>query len=96
MGTGARVSSLAAHHLTVVLLITWSLYAYRDIWPFATFTLAPEDSAEGGLLWVKIALLTLSAIVVPLCIPRQYVPIDPEVGCQARVPFRLFLTRTHL
>lgn len=80
MVAGERISSLAAHHLTVILLTTWGLYAYRDVWPFATFTLTPQDSAEGGLLWAKFALLTLSAIIVPLCISRPYAPIDPEVG----------------
>ncbi|PCH35077.1 hypothetical protein WOLCODRAFT_155747 [Wolfiporia cocos MD-104 SS10] len=38
----------------------------------------PADTADGALLWVKLALLTFSAVVMPLCTPRQYVPLDPE------------------
>lgn len=79
MTTQARLSSLASGHLTVLLLIIWGLYVYRDVWPLATFTLTPEDSGEGWILWAKVTLLTLSGVLVPLCIPRAYVPIDPEV-----------------
>ena len=75
----ARLSSLASGHLTFLLLIIWGLYVYRDVWPLATFTLTPEDSGEGWILWARVTLLTLSGVLVPLCIPRAYVPIDPEV-----------------
>lgn len=74
-----RVRSLAAKHLTMVLLVIWGLYVYRDVWPLATFTLTPKDNAEGVLLWARIGLLTIASIVVPLCIPRPYIPINPEV-----------------
>ena len=77
--TRARLDSLASAHLTVLLLVIWGLYAYRDVWPLATFTLAPQDSGEGWILWAKVTLLTLSGVLVPLCAPRAYVPIDPEV-----------------
>ncbi|KAH9836198.1 uncharacterized protein C8Q71DRAFT_761194 [Rhodofomes roseus] len=72
------LSRNASLHLTVLLLVTWGLYVYRDVWPLATFTLTPLDSAEGGILWAKVALLTVSAVIVPLCIPRSYVPLDPQ------------------
>ncbi|KZT69185.1 hypothetical protein DAEQUDRAFT_727082 [Daedalea quercina L-15889] len=78
MATRAQLSSVASHHLTVLLLITWGLYVYRDVWPLATFTLTPQDRAEGGILWAKMALLSMSGVLVPLCIPRIYVPVDPE------------------
>ena len=38
------------------------------------------DEAEGWLIWTKLGLLTLSAIVVPMLVPRQYIPVDPKVG----------------
>ena len=44
----------------------WIVYAYRDLWPLATFTLVPMDVAEGVLLWVKISILTTAAIILPL------------------------------
>ena len=61
------------------MLGIFSVYAYRNIWPLLTFTLSPADAYEGALLWVKIGLLTFAAIVVPLLVPRQYIPIDPKV-----------------
>lgn len=73
------LSRLISRHLALVLFLSWAVYVYRDIWPLATFTLAPVDAAEGGILWVKIALLTVAAVVVPLCMPRQYIPLNPKV-----------------
>ncbi|KAI0306147.1 hypothetical protein B0F90DRAFT_1814940 [Multifurca ochricompacta] len=73
--TRASVTSL---HLSSLLIATLSVYAYRDVWPLLTFTLSPADGSEGALLWVKIGLLTLTAVVIPLIIPRQYVPLDPK------------------
>ncbi|KAI8986290.1 P-loop containing nucleoside triphosphate hydrolase protein [Trametes punicea] len=72
------LSNLASGHNTLVLLVAWGVYFYRDLWPLATFTLSPLDAIEGSLLWVKIALLTLAAVIVPLFCPRQYVPVDPK------------------
>ena len=40
------------------------------------------DAREGVLLWVKIGLLALVAIVIPLLVPRQYIPIDPKASSQ--------------
>lgn len=37
------------------------------------------DISEGPLLWVKLGLLTLVAVVIPLFIPRQYIPVDLKV-----------------
>ena len=54
----------------IILLAMWAVYAYRDIWPLATYDLAPIDGGEGNLLWAKIGLLTLAAIVLPLISPR--------------------------
>ncbi|KAI0686602.1 P-loop containing nucleoside triphosphate hydrolase protein [Earliella scabrosa] len=54
-----------------LLLIVWATYAYRDIWPLASFTSTPLDADEGILLWVKVVLLTLVAIILPLVTPRR-------------------------
>jgi len=70
------ISRAAGRHLTFLLLFTWACYAYRDLWPLITFTLSPVDSAEGSALWTKIFVLTFAAIIVPLCKPRRYVPVD--------------------
>ncbi|KAH8986106.1 hypothetical protein EDB92DRAFT_2054957 [Lactarius akahatsu] len=77
--TARRVrASIASFHLSSLLLGTFSVYAYRNIWPLLTFTLSPVDAWEGPLLWVKIGLLAFAAIVIPLLVPRQYIPIDPK------------------
>jgi hypothetical protein len=62
------------------LFITFSVYAYRDIWPLLTFKLVPADGREGTLLWIKIGLVAVAG-VIPLVSPRQYVPLDPQVRC---------------
>ncbi|KAH9041259.1 hypothetical protein EDB85DRAFT_1921835 [Lactarius pseudohatsudake] len=77
--TARRVrASIASLHLSSLLLGTFSVYAYRNIWPLLTFTLSPVDAWEGPLLWVRIGLLTFAAIVIPLLVPRRYIPIDPK------------------
>ena len=74
----SRVARVCSIHLFLILLCDFIVYAYRDIWPLLTFALAPLDRAEGAILWVKVALITYAAVIVPLLIPRQYVPVDPS------------------
>ncbi|KAH9169370.1 P-loop containing nucleoside triphosphate hydrolase protein [Lactarius sanguifluus] len=71
-------ASVTSLHLSSLLLVTFFVYAYRDIWPLLTFVLSPADEREGILLWFKLGLLTFAAVVIPLVIPRQYVPINPR------------------
>ena len=63
----------------LVLLSVFGVYIYRDIWPLATFNKEPKDLQEGYLLWIKFSITTLTAVIIPLFIPRQYVPVDPKV-----------------
>jgi hypothetical protein len=74
----------ASAHLTILLLLGCGVYAYRDIWPLMTFTLTPADVHEGGVIWAKMALLFVSGVVIPLIVPRQYVPLDPRVSSLCR------------
>jgi len=67
-------------HLNTVLLAFFGVYAYRDLFPFATFHGVPADKAEGPVLWAKLAIIFFSAIVIPLAIPGLYVPVDPKVS----------------
>ncbi|KAI0697137.1 multidrug resistance-associated ABC transporter [Cytidiella melzeri] len=69
---------VVVRHLALVSFALWAVFAYRDLWPLATFTLQPLDSAEGWLIWTKIGILTFVAVVVPLFVPRQYIPLDPK------------------
>ncbi|PPQ64837.1 hypothetical protein CVT24_008202 [Panaeolus cyanescens] len=77
IGTGRWASQMRIHAI-VILFIVFSVYAYRDIVPWMTYTLQPADRAEGQLLYVKLALLSIAAVIVPLFIPRVYVPIDAK------------------
>ena len=54
-----------------ILLVVWSIYAYRDILPLAISGRKPEDDGEGNILWAKIGLLTFAAIVLPIISPRH-------------------------
>lgn len=72
-------STLSTRYNILLLLITFATYAYRDLWPLATYTQQPKDIHEGWLLWIKIATLFATAVVIPLFIPRRYIPVDPKV-----------------
>jgi hypothetical protein len=71
-------STSATRYSYTVLLSVFAVYAYRDLWPLATYRLQPLDIEEGGLLWTKIGILAFTCIFIPLFIPRKYVPIDPK------------------
>ncbi|KAI1795060.1 hypothetical protein LXA43DRAFT_1080347 [Ganoderma leucocontextum] len=73
-----RLSRLVTKHSVIVLLVTWVVYVYRDLWPLATFTLQPADASEGAFLWAKVGMLTFAAVLIPLAVPRQYIPVDPK------------------
>ncbi|KAG1716785.1 hypothetical protein ID866_383 [Astraeus odoratus] len=70
-------SRIAASHLVVVLLVLFSVYTYRDVYPFLTFTEEPRDLQEGCLIWAKVAVLTTIGVVLPVLCPTQYIPVDP-------------------
>ncbi|KAJ4000261.1 hypothetical protein F5050DRAFT_1804229 [Lentinula boryana] len=72
----SKWSKLVIRHLNIVLLAALGVYLYRDVYPLITFTLKPKDLSEGGILWAKIGLLTILGVVIPLAIPRPYVPVD--------------------
>ncbi|KAF9062353.1 P-loop containing nucleoside triphosphate hydrolase protein [Rhodocollybia butyracea] len=73
-----RWRAILTRHLNIVLLFTWILYAYQDLFPLATFTRIPADRCRGWALWAEIAILSFTAIAIPLGIPRDYIPVDPK------------------
>ncbi|QRW14592.1 ABC transporter transmembrane region [Ceratobasidium sp. AG-Ba] len=75
---GPRLRAVANFHLVVLLLVALGVYAWRDLYPFATYTVHPADAAGGWLTWTRIGVLAIAGLVVPLCIPRPYVPLDPK------------------
>ncbi|KAL5534538.1 hypothetical protein ACEPAG_1001 [Sanghuangporus baumii] len=70
-------SRTANAHAVSVLLFTWVIFMYRDIWPLATYDLQPADMLD-MLLWPKFVVLTATAVAIPLLIPRPYMPVDPK------------------
>ncbi|KDR68699.1 hypothetical protein GALMADRAFT_146052 [Galerina marginata CBS 339.88] len=75
-------SQLLTRHTNVILLTSFGVYFYRDVWPLATYTQVPQDQSDGPFLWVKIVVLTFTAVVIPLFVPRQYYPVDPKDAMQ--------------
>ncbi|KAF9455005.1 hypothetical protein P691DRAFT_813919 [Macrolepiota fuliginosa MF-IS2] len=73
-----RWAEITSRHVSVIYLLTFSVFAYRDLYPLATVSNQPRDGTEGVLLWVKIATLFLIGVVVPLITPREYIPFDPK------------------
>ncbi|KAF8963043.1 multidrug resistance-associated ABC transporter [Flammula alnicola] len=71
-------STLATRHNVLILLSAFMVYIYRDIWPVATYTEVPKDAAQGYLLWITITILSITAVGIPLFVPRRYVPVDPK------------------
>ncbi|KAF8803435.1 multidrug resistance-associated ABC transporter [Phlegmacium glaucopus] len=71
-------SRSVTRHNNSILFVALSVYVYRDIWPLATYTQKPVDLSEGTLLWIKVIVLFITAAVIPLLVPRQYVPVDPK------------------
>ncbi|KAL7418721.1 hypothetical protein Q5752_006404 [Cryptotrichosporon argae] len=63
-------------HTDVLLLLAFSLYIYRDLWPSLTYYLVPSD-LDNAITWSRIAILGVAAVVIPLVRPRTYVPVDP-------------------
>ncbi|VDC06815.1 unnamed protein product [Peniophora sp. CBMAI 1063] len=72
-------------HLTCVLLAACAVYTYRDIWPLMTFPLSPADALD-ALLWPKVVLVFFTGVFIPLCQPRQYVPLNPTKPQEAVNP----------
>ena len=75
--SGAR--KLASDHLTILLLVTMGVYAYRDLYPLAFYGKQPMDALAGRFLWPTVSILAFTSVGTLLLTPREYVPLDPEV-----------------
>ena len=79
----SRTHFLDAHNVGV-LLVAFTVYLYKDVWPLATYTPTPIDASEGSLVWAKLGVLSFMAAFIPLFIPCVYEPVGPHVcfgGC---------------
>ncbi|KAH9166803.1 hypothetical protein EDB89DRAFT_2075434 [Lactarius sanguifluus] len=78
-------ASVASFHLSLLLLGTFSVYAYRNIWPLLTFTLSPVDACEDALLWDPQQAINPEQ-TAPLLSMMLYTFLDPIVFLAYRVP----------
>ncbi|KAJ7198849.1 P-loop containing nucleoside triphosphate hydrolase protein, partial [Mycena pura] len=78
LSVNEKWSCIAARHLNGVLISTFLVYLYRDVFPLVTYPLAPMDLWEGHLLWPKVIALFAVSGIIPLLIPRQYIPLDSK------------------
>ncbi|KAF5327412.1 hypothetical protein D9619_003959 [Psilocybe cf. subviscida] len=69
-------------HINAILLVTFAVYAYRDLWPLCltSVTAVPEDLSRDSpaLLWTKVALLALVSILIPIFTPREHASHSAE------------------
>ncbi|KAK4689027.1 hypothetical protein P7C73_g1078, partial [Tremellales sp. Uapishka_1] len=65
--------------LNSTLFLLACFYAYRDIYPLATFSLHPIDPAylPTVIAWARGGLIIASGTILPLIQHRIYTPIDP-------------------
>ncbi|KAF8528012.1 hypothetical protein BU17DRAFT_81241 [Hysterangium stoloniferum] len=96
-----RWHSTAPVHLTFVMFAIVSVYIYRDLLPYATFTLRPADEGQGWLLWSRLGLVTFVGVFIPLAVPRIYTPVDPlnpskEINTEQTASWWSYLTYSYL
>ncbi|TRM65976.1 hypothetical protein BD626DRAFT_427540 [Schizophyllum amplum] len=72
------VSKVTTRPLWIILLVAFCVYFYRDIVPSFSAGGKPKDHVEGPILWAKVAVLTFTAVAVPLWVPHKYEPVDPQ------------------
>ena len=77
-------------HASWILVLVWSAYVYRDVYPLATLDTTPTDIAEGPFLYAKFTLLTTAAILVPIFVPRKYVPLNPKASLSSHYVLACF------
>ncbi|KAF8955959.1 ABC transporter type 1, transmembrane domain-containing protein [Flammula alnicola] len=74
------VAFLYSTVLAVISVVSkmWSASTTRHNIIVLLSAFVPADIAEGKILIVKIGVLAFTAVVIPLFIPRRYVPVDPK------------------
>lgn len=69
----------ASHAHTVFIFAVFAVtYAYRDIYPLATFNRHPIDAYDDWRLPALLVALMSGGVVVPLFQPSEYRPVDEE------------------
>lgn len=69
-----------SRQLALLLFAEFMIYSFLDVWPYATLSPHPFDPASDPVTWTRIVLLALSAVVIPLVMPRPFRPLTPGVN----------------
>ncbi|KAJ6606137.1 P-loop containing nucleoside triphosphate hydrolase protein [Mycena vulgaris] len=69
--SGRVWSTIVTRHLNTLLVVIFSTYLYRDLFPLATFNRPQLDIHEGYFLWAKMFIVTTIGVVLPLTVPRM-------------------------
>ncbi|KDQ18018.1 hypothetical protein BOTBODRAFT_155037 [Botryobasidium botryosum FD-172 SS1] len=73
-----RVRKIINRHLIFLLLSTFAVFVYRNLWPLASFSGVSQDGAAGWITWSRLSILGVAGVVIPLIIPREFVPVNPR------------------
>ncbi|KAJ7491024.1 P-loop containing nucleoside triphosphate hydrolase protein [Mycena latifolia] len=84
--SGSRWGTIATRHLNTLLAVIFFTYLYRDLFPLATFDRPQQDIHEGWVLWAKLSILTAIGVLLPLFVPRAYIPLDTQESKTAASP----------
>ncbi|KZS96501.1 P-loop containing nucleoside triphosphate hydrolase protein [Sistotremastrum niveocremeum HHB9708] len=68
---------LVSRHVSLLYLFMTCIYLRRDLVPLADGRVSLDDP-DGALGWARLALLAIDGIWIPILLPRQYKPVDPE------------------
>ncbi|KZT36412.1 P-loop containing nucleoside triphosphate hydrolase protein [Sistotremastrum suecicum HHB10207 ss-3] len=68
---------LVSRHVSLLYLFMTCIYLRRDVVPLADGGVS-LDGPDGALGWARLALLAINGIWIPILLPRQYKPVDPE------------------
>ncbi|KAJ3910566.1 P-loop containing nucleoside triphosphate hydrolase protein [Lentinula edodes] len=80
-------SKILSIHLEVVLLTSLVVYGLNIMVPIIVSAKNIVEHCEGSTQsWIKFIALLLGAVLLPLLIPRQYVPVDPKNPLSAPNP----------
>ncbi|KAJ3867511.1 P-loop containing nucleoside triphosphate hydrolase protein [Lentinula novae-zelandiae] len=80
-------SKFLSIHLEAVLLTSLVVYGLNIVVPIIVSAENIVGHCEGSTQsWVKFIALLLGAVLLPLLIPRQYVPVDPKNPLSAPNP----------
>lgn len=67
-------------HIRWLLFGALALFTFHDLVPLGLVHGRPVDPPDNWMTWARIALLTISALLIPLITPRTFAPVDPEVN----------------